>query len=224
LTSPGYPIQLQLKGRLCIVVGGGRVGLRKTSGLLRADARVRLITAAPPTDHLPVKQIEIIRRPYQEGDLAGAYLVFAATDDHLVNAAVAVEARRLNIPINIADDPDGSDFLLPATFFRGDLAIAVTTGGRSPALATQVRDQLASQVGPEWEILLEIAAALRRKRLTLPKKAEYNRGILRQLVEGGLPALICEADTAGIDDLLGRLLGKGLSLANLGIHLPKGMP
>ncbi|WP_432822152.1 precorrin-2 dehydrogenase/sirohydrochlorin ferrochelatase family protein [Trichloromonas sp.] len=224
LTSPGYPLQFQLNGRLCIVVGGGRVGLRKASGLLRAGARVRLITAAVAADLSLRQEIEIIRRPYQEGDLAGAVLAFAATDDRQVNAAVAAEARRRHIPVNIADDPAASDFLLPATLLRGDLTIAVTTGGRSPALAAQVRDQLAELVGPEWEIVLEIAAALRRKRLTVPEKAGYNQGILRQLLEGGLPSLISGGDAKEIDDLLGRLLGKGFSLADLGIHLPKGMP
>jgi len=224
LTFPGYPIQLQLKGRLCTVVGGGRVGLRKARGLLYAGALVRLITTEQPADFPSQPEIEIIRRPYREGDLAGAFLAFAATDDRRVNAAVAAEARRLRIPVNIADDSETSDFLLPATFFRGNLTVAVTTGGRSPALATQVRDQLAKLVGPEWEIVLEIATALRRKRLTPPKKAEYNQEILRQLVEGGLPSLITGGDAAGIDDLLSRLLGKGFSLADLGIHLPKGMP
>ncbi len=224
MTSAGYPIQLQLKGRLCTVVGGGRVGRRKASGLLRAGARVRLITIEPPASFALEKEIEIIRRPYQDGDLAGALLAFAATDDRRVNAAVAAEARQLDIPINIADDPAASDFLLPATFFRGDLAVAVTTGGRSPALAAQLKDQLATQIGPEWETMLEIAAALRQKRLTLPEKAEYNQEILRQLVEGNLPSLITRGDTAGINDLLHRLLGKDFSLADLGIHLPKGMP
>jgi precorrin-2 dehydrogenase/sirohydrochlorin ferrochelatase len=223
LTSPGYPIQLQLKGRLCTVVGGGRVGLRKASGLLRAGARVRLVTAEPTADFSSRQEIEIIRRPYREGDLAGAFLAFAATDDRRVNAAVAAEARRLNIPVNIADDPEASDFFLPAAFFRGDLAVAVTTGGRSPALAAQVRDQLAALIGPEWETVLEIAAALRQKRLTLPEKTKYNQKILH-LLEGGLPSLISGGDAAGIDDLLSRLLGKGFSLADLGIHLPKGMP
>ncbi len=207
------------------MVGGGRVGLRKISGLLRAGARVRLITMTPPADCPPQADIEIFQRPYQKGDLSGAFLAFAATDDQRTNAIVAAEARQLNIPINIADDPESSDFLLPATFYRGDLSIAISTNGGSPALATQLRDQLAAMIGPEWENVLAIAAALRRKRLTLPEKAEYNHKILRQLVvEGNLPALISRGDATEIDNLLGRLLGKGITLADLEIHLPKGMP
>ncbi|OHB28606.1 MAG: hypothetical protein A2X84_09015 [Desulfuromonadaceae bacterium GWC2_58_13] len=225
MTPPsGYPIQFQLKDRLCAVVGGGRVGLRKINGLRRAGARVRLVTAVATAQLFARPDIEIIPRPYREGDLAGAFLAFAATDDPRVNAAVAEEARRLNIPVNIADDPEGSDFLLPATFFRGDLAIAVTTGGRSPALAAQVRDHLAALIGPEWETVLEIAAALRQKRLTLPEKAEYNQEILRRLIKEGLPALISGGNAGEVEGLLDRLLGKGFSLADLGIHLPKGMP
>jgi precorrin-2 dehydrogenase/sirohydrochlorin ferrochelatase len=222
--SSGYPILLQLRGRLCTVVGGGRVGLRKAEGLLHAGARVRLITAASTADFLSRPAMEIIPRPYREGDLAGAFLAFAATDDPGVNATVAADAHRFKIPVNIADNPEASDFLLPATFCRGDLAVAVTTGGRSPALAAQVRDQLAIWLGPEWGTVLEIAAALRQKRLTLAEKTEYNQEILHRLIEGGLPSLIAAGNAEKVDDLLDRLMGKGFSLADLGIHLPKGMP
>jgi len=222
--DPGYAIQLQIKGRLCVVVGGGPVGLRKVDGLLQAGARIRLVTTDLKTDRPLSEDIELISRPYREGDLTGALLAFAATDDPQVNAAVAEEARRSNIPVNLADSAEGSDFLLPATLSRGDLRVAVSTGGHSPALAAQVRDLLAEQIGPEWETVLEIASGLRRKRLTLSKKPEYNQKVLRQLIDGGLPSLISGGNAEAVDALLDRLLGKGFSLADLGICLPKGMP
>jgi precorrin-2 dehydrogenase/sirohydrochlorin ferrochelatase len=123
----------------------------------------------------------------------------------------------------MADAPAAGDFTLPALLVRGDLTVSVSTGGSSPALAALVRDHLSGTLGPEWSTVLEIAAALRRKRLTLGKKTEYNRAILRRILDGGLPALIARRNTAGIDHLLETLFGEGFSLAELGIHLPKEM-
>lgn len=222
--TTGYPIQLQLKGRLCVVVGGGPVGRRKARGLLRAGARVRLIAAAPVAAMPGHERLEILRRAYREGDLEDALLAFAATDSRACNAAVATEARRRGIPINIADDPSASDFILPAVLRRGELSIAVATGGRNPALAVQLRDRLAKTIGPEWETVLAIAAAIRRKRLTPEPNTEHNCQVLRRLIEGNLPVLVAEDDAEGIDKLLGEVLGEGFALADLGIHLPKGMP
>jgi precorrin-2 dehydrogenase len=217
-----YPIQLQLKGRLCIVVGGGTVGRRKVSGLLAAGARVRLITAEPPPP-LPAG-VELVQRPYRTGDLAGSLLAFAATDDPRVNAAVAEEARAAGILVNIADDPQMGDFTLPAILRRGSLTLTAATGGSSPALAVLLRDRLAGQYGPEWEAILQIAAALRCQRLTLPPKNEYNAEILHRLLEGCLPELFAAGDAAGVNRLLAEVAGAGMSLEALGIRLPKGKP
>jgi len=157
-----YPILLSVAGRLCVVVGGGPVALRKARGLLAAGARVRVVAvelAAAPVD---LAGLEVSLHPYCDGDLAGAYLVFAATGDRTVNAAVVREARRRGVLVGVADAPEDGDFALPALLRRGDLTVAVATGGRSPALAALVRDRLASQLGPEWAAVLEIAAPLRR--------------------------------------------------------------
>jgi precorrin-2 dehydrogenase/sirohydrochlorin ferrochelatase len=193
-------------------------------GLLRAGAQVRLISETPIAEDLRQEPLEIVSRPYREGDLEGAFLAFAATDNPPVNAAVAAEARRRGIPVNIADDPGSGDFVLPANLRRGDLLFSVATGGRSPALAAILRDQLAGLFGPEWSMVLDIAAALRQKRLTPLEKTKYNQEILRQLVAGGLPGLVAGHDWEGVDALLARLLGEGCTLNHLGIHPPKGMP
>lgn len=217
-----YPILLQLHGRLCAVIGGGSVGRRKVRGLLDAGARVRLVApdALAEGDR---SGVEIVPRPYRPGDLEGAALAFAATDSRETNAAVAREARQRGIPVCVADAPDEGDFVLPALLRRGELTVAVSTGGQSPALAALVREHLAENLGPEWATVLEIAAALRRKRLTPHQKTEYNRAILQHLLAGGLPALVADRQAAGIDQLLEAFLGEGFSLAELGIHLPKGM-
>lgn len=224
-TAPGfYPVQLNLSGRLCVVVGGGAVGRRKLAGLLEAGSRVRLIDADAASVPPAGDALEFLPRPYRDGDLEGAFLAFAATADPAVNATVAAEARRRGIPINRADDGSDSDFLLPANLRRGDLLFSVASSGRSPALAAILRDHLAEHFGPEWATVLDIAAALRRKRLTPLEKTKYNHEILPRLLAAGLAERIAAGDTAGVDALLAGLPAGGCTLADLGIQLPKGMP
>lgn len=206
------------------MVGGGRVGLRKTAGLLRAGARVQLITGDAAPELSASEHLEVLHRPYREGDLEGAFLAFAATDSRSCNAAVAMEARRRQIPVNIADDPQNSDFSLPAQLTRGELLITVSTGGQSPALAAQLRNHLAEIIGPEWETVLAVAAAMRRKPLTPEQKTEYGDKILGRLIAAELPALIARNDAEKIDQLFAEILGEKVSLADLGIQLPKGTP
>jgi len=217
---PQFPVFFRLQKRLCVVVGSGHVGRRKALALGDAGARVRII--GPEAGRPATGDCEIIERPYRAGDLAGAFLAFAATDDRRVNAAVAAEAKAAGIPVNVADAPEDSDFFLPAQLHRGDLSLAVSTGGRSPAFAAAVRDRLAGVIGPEWELALAIAAALRQKKLTLQPETEYNSAVLLRLLEGNLPALLASGETADVDRLLANLAGEGCSLANLGICLSKG--
>jgi len=215
-----YPILFNIEGRLCVVVGGGAVGLRKVRGLLAAGARVRLIEPGPAS--VP-PGVDWRQRTYRDGDLEGAALAFSSSDDREVNDAVAYEARRRGIPVNIADVTGGGDFAVPAVLRRGGLTVAVATGGESPALATVLADRLGAQFGEEWGTVLAIAAALRRKRLTLSEIAEYNQAILRHLLDGGLPELVAAGDEAAVDRLLQLHCGEGCSLAHLGIRLVKGM-
>ncbi len=217
-----YPVNLILENRLCVVVGAGPVGLRKVRGLLESGARVRLVTLAPPPANQVPRGIEIRVGSFRPTDLEGAFLVFAATSERQINAAVAREARRQGRLVSVADTPAEGDFTLPALLRRGRMTIGVSTGGASPALAAQVRDRLAESFGPEWAWVLEIAAALRRKRLTLLESSEYNREIVRSLLDGKLPELLAGGELAAIDRLLKTLLGEGCSLADLGIRPPKG--
>ncbi len=218
---PDYPIVLNLQDRLCVVVGGGAVGRRKARGLRAAGARVRLI-APQVVDAATLEGMEILQRPYRSGDLQGAFLAFAATDSRRVNAAVLREAKRRKILVNVADLPPAGDFTLPAVLRRGELAVAVSTGGVSPVLAALIRDRLARELGPEWETVLAIAAVLRQKRLTPDEETEYNQGVLRQLVDDGLPLLLAQGRVPEVDRLLNALLGEGFSLADLAPSPPKG--
>jgi precorrin-2 dehydrogenase / sirohydrochlorin ferrochelatase len=215
-----YPILLNLQGRLAVVVGGGVVGLRKVRSLLAAGARVRLVE--PCGCVLRAEGLEVLCRPYRIGDLAGATLAFIATDDRQINADVLQEGREAGVLVNVANAPEQGDFNLPAVLRRGELLVAVGSGGQSPALAVCVRDLLAAQLGDEWGTVLEIVAAWRQKHLTAEEKTEYNSRVLRHLLNAGLPALIAAGDEAGIDRLLSSLCGPDISLAALGLPMRKG--
>lgn len=159
-----YPAMLRLGGRRCVVVGGGAVAARKVGPLLAAGASVLVVapTVAPALRRLAAAgEIELARRAYRHGDLERASLAFAATDSPEVNAAVAGDAEQLGIPVNVADDSERSSFHVPAALRRGDLTVAVATGGRSPAFARLLRQEIESLLTPERLALLELYAALR---------------------------------------------------------------
>ena len=148
----------------CIVVGGGTVAERKVRALLDGDAQVHIIS---PTLTAGLQElatngaIELSARPYHDGDLPGATLVVAATDDRATNAAIADEARRLQLLVDVVDDPGASTFSSPATIRRGDLLITASTGGTSPAMAAFVRRTLEQAIGPEYGALLALCGRLR---------------------------------------------------------------
>lgn len=161
-----YPVLLDLTARPCLVIGGGKVAEGKVKGLLAAGARVTVVSPeiTPALQHLAeIGQIGWEQRTYREGDLAGAFLAIAATDDRTVTQQVWEEAERRQVLLNAADDPAHCHFILPAVHRQGDLVIAVSTGGKSPALAVQLRDRLAKQFGPEYAWLLDMLAALRQE-------------------------------------------------------------
>lgn len=157
-----YPIFLDLRGRRCVVVGGGKVANRKARKLLQAQALVKVVS--PEIEpRLESIAVEAERRPYESGDLAGATLAFAATDSREANAAVTREAKERGIPVNVADKPSEGDFALPSTLRRGGLQVAVSTGGASPTLAREIRQELEEMFGPEWAGVVEELEKARRE-------------------------------------------------------------
>lgn len=215
-----YPVMFNLQGRHCVVVGGGKVACRKLTALLAAGAQVTLI--APECQTAPVDDNFIwLPRRYQSGDLAGAMLVFAATDDVQVDQAVIEEARQKKIPVNAASCGDAGDFQLPAVRQLGGLTLAVSTAGASPALSVVLADQLWAELGNEWAIIVQLAAALRERALTGRKAEEYNQSILRLLLDEGLEQLIRKGNRDDIDRLLQQVCGADCSLKELGIELPE---
>lgn len=189
-----YPLFLKMAGRACVVIGGGAVAERKVEGLLQVEASVTVIS---PTlsDRLEAwkteGRIRHLRRDYGPGDLAGYQLAFVATDDGEVNATVAREGRERGVWVNAADDPAHCDFILPSVVRRGELVVAVATGGASPALSRAVGEELEAYFTPDYAVLAEIVGEVRRdlKERARPPDAEgWRRALdadLRRLVAEG---------------------------------------
>jgi precorrin-2 dehydrogenase / sirohydrochlorin ferrochelatase len=159
-----YPIYLELRGRRCLVVGGGTIAERKVHGLLAAEARVTIVSPQLTplvADWSQHDAIQHIARTYQEGDMIGYHLVFIATDDGATNAAIAREGREREIWVNAADDPAYCDFILPAVVQRGALSVAIASGGTSPALTRAIREELQEYFTADYSLLATVAAEVR---------------------------------------------------------------
>ena len=203
-----YPINLRIAGKKCIVIGGGTVACRKVKSLIAAGAEVTVFspTLTPElAEMVKKKQFNYIARPYQKGDLKGFFLVICATDNTTVNQAVSAEAERLGILANVVDVPELGNFSVPAQVKRGDLLLTVSTGGKSPAMAKKLRQELAKQYGEEYGEYLDMLDKIRRElkqRLATSKQRELfwretiDENVLALLRQGRIEeaeAVICHA-------------------------------
>jgi precorrin-2 dehydrogenase/sirohydrochlorin ferrochelatase len=191
-----YPAFLDLRGKLAVVVGGGEVAERKVGPLILCGARVRVISprVSPELSRLG-GSVEVVARPYRAGDLEGAALVFAATDDQAVNAAVVSDARKKGALANAADAPDLCDFVVPSLVSRGDLQIAVSTGGASPALARRLRRELEQVIGPEYGELAALLGSARQRVIREVADPARRRAIFNRLAGEDLLDLIRRGDS-----------------------------
>jgi siroheme synthase-like protein len=207
----GYPVNLLVRGRRVVVVGGGRIAARKIEALLEAGAVVHVV-ALDLVDELQVARdegrITVAERSFESTDLDGAWLVTAATSTAAVNRAVfeAGEARR--VWVNAADDPSNCSFTLMSVVRQGDLVVTVGTGGRSPALATYLKDHVAQEMGPEWAALLELLSEAReelRAGGTSSETVDWRRAL-----DSGMLELIRGGRTAEAKELLQACLSSSL--------------
>jgi len=159
-----YPIFLNIRGKRCVVVGGGQVARRKVRALLESGADVEVISPelCRELDKLAGSgQIRVLRRAYQPGDLAGATIAIAASSERSVNLAVAREARKKGVLLNVVDDRDTSDFIAPAYLRRGEVTVAISTSGTSPALARKIRIRLEKVISEEYAALTRLVGEVR---------------------------------------------------------------
>ena len=159
-----YPAFLDVKGRLCVVVGGGEVAERKIASLLECGARVRVVS--PEATEAVQRSAEAgtlswERREYLEGDLEGAFLAIAATDDRSVNSTIAQEAERKKVLLNVVDVTSLCSFVAPSVVRRGEVVLAISTGGLSPALARKLREELEKSTALEYADLATLLSEVR---------------------------------------------------------------
>ena len=161
-----YPVFLDIAGKPAVVIGGGQVALRKVEGLLDAGAQVTVISPAlhPDLEALVAAgRVRHIAREYSPGDLEGCLLAFVGTDDPSVNAAVAREGKQRGVWVNAVDDPANCDFIMPGIVRRGDIILAVSTSGGSPAMARKLREDLEQFLTEEYALMLDLVAQVRRE-------------------------------------------------------------
>jgi siroheme synthase-like protein len=190
-----YPIFLNIQGKRCVVIGGGKVALRKVKMLLDCGANVSVISLKPHPDIAKLSKeraIHLIQRNYEAQDLKGAVIAIACTDVKEVNRKVADEAKKAGILVNVADDSEPSDFIIPAFFRRGNLTLTVSTSGKSPALARKIRTKLEKSFGEEYASLLsligEVRSTLKEKGYIVDAEAwqeALDLDLLIQLVRSG---------------------------------------
>ena len=202
-----YPIVLDLRGRSCLVVGGGPVAERKVEGLLEAGAAVTVVSPRLTPrlrDWIGRSRCRYLAREYRSRDVAGRAIVLVATDDDRVTARVQRDARRAGVLVNAADDPARCDFFLPAVLRRGRLTVALSTGGASPALARAVRDELERLVPESYGLLLEVVAGVRAQVRRRADQVPPSRWL--EAIDGRLRALVADGQAAEATTLLSRRL------------------
>jgi precorrin-2 dehydrogenase/sirohydrochlorin ferrochelatase len=179
-----FPLFLKLEGRLCLVVGAGSIAESKISTLLEAEASIRVV--APRATETVLnwarqKMITWYRREFLPGDLKGVFMVIGATSAGEVNAEIFRAAQQQKVLCNVVDDPEHCDFYYPAVVRRGDLQIAISTAGRSPALAQRLRCELETQFGPEYADWLTELGAIRENVFEIEKDPEKRRRLLHEM-------------------------------------------
>ncbi|MDP3284807.1 MAG: bifunctional precorrin-2 dehydrogenase/sirohydrochlorin ferrochelatase [Desulfobacterales bacterium] len=213
-----YPVNLDMRNRKCLVVGGGDVGTRKVITLLECGALVTVVSINASEKLLKLAEsglIELKKRPYTGADLGGMFLVICATDNEQLNMQVGGDAEKMNMLCNVADRPEACNFILPALVKRGDLVIAVSTSGKSPAFAKKIRKDLEEQYGVEYADFLKLMGAIRKKLLSKRHEPEAHKPLFEKLINKDIVKLIKNNDADKIDSVLFEVLGEGYRYMDL---------
>src|SRR5712691_5340412 len=221
---PYYPIFLDIEGRNAVIIGGGNVCARKAETMMNYGARVTVVSPEL-TEEIETwareGRLETRRKKYDERDLDDANIVIASTDDEAVNTQIAADCRRRRIPVNVVDVTPLCEFIVPAIVDKGSVTIAISTGGKSPALARTLKEDLQRLVGPEYDEVNQILGTLREgAKKVLPTDVDRKRffdgivaeGILQMLRDGRRRdayetiARACDAAGVPLSDALRRVL------------------
>lgn len=199
-----YPIYIDLNGKPATMIGGGHIAERKIETLLEAGACVTVI-APHVTDGIRAMadegRIAWKNKRYEVGDLKGAFCTYAATNDHAVNTAIYDEATRNSQLCNVVDVPPLCNFIVPSIVRRGDLSIAISTSGNSPALAKKLRVDLTEHIGPEWEALNDLLGRMRPELKRRYTEEAPRNDVLARMLDAGVLALLREGRANEAEEL-----------------------
>jgi precorrin-2 dehydrogenase/sirohydrochlorin ferrochelatase len=179
--SEFYPIYLNVKGKKCVIIGGGKVAYRKACSLREAGAETVVVSPEFCPEITDEEGLSLVKETYNERFLDGALLVIASTDNEAINQKVALDAGKRNIIVNVVDYPDLCSFIVPSTIKRGALCISISTGGASPAVAKRIREELEGIFGVEYEGYLELLNKMRDVAMSDVKDKVKRRKILQRL-------------------------------------------
>ena len=209
-----YPMFVDLEGRRCLVVGGGPIATEKVEKLVDHGAAVRLVS--PQITSELSRMVgdgsihEYRQRTYRPEDLEGCFLVIAATNLDPINRMVWQDAEARNMVCNVVDVPPLCNFIVPSIVRRGELALAISTGGASPVVARHIRRQLDETYGPEWEALVSLLRDLRddlkARHLDMPGR----RDAVEVLMESDVLQMLAQGDEKGAMELARRVLDLGV--------------
>jgi len=207
-----YPVNLDIKDRGCLVVGGGAVAARKAKTLAECGALVTVVSLEFTQSLRELEKssaVTLICRPYETADLDGKFLVIGATNNEALNRRINADAEARQMLCNIADVPDICNFILPSIIRRGDLVIAVSTSGKSPAFAKKLRKDLEKNFGDEYALFLALMGAIRTRLLQTAHAPEAHKPLFERLIDGNLLELIKNDQKKEINRLLLDVLGSG---------------
>ena len=211
-TRPYYPAILDIAGRTALVVGAGKVGEGKIEGLLRGGANVRVVslTATDAVRRWAADgRIELALRAYETADLDGAFLVIAATEDNPTNVRVFEDAEARQMLCNVVDVTHLCNFILPSIVRRGDLAIAVSTGGASPAMARRIRLSLEQCYGDEYAAAMEVLGSLREELKQKYPAPDDRKVLFERMVYSDFMDMVRAGDVDGIEAWVQKCIDEG---------------
>lgn len=210
-----YPINLDIKNRRCVVIGGGEVAERKVRRLLESNAKVIVVGKKLTAGLLEIKKdglIEHIEDDYKNIHVNGAFLVIGATDNNETNTEIFKEGRKRGVLVNIVDAPEKCDFILPAIFQQGDLTIAISTGGKSPALAKKLRQEMEFHYGPEYRILLKILGNVRDNVIKKGRSSDDNKELFESVVNSDILKFIRDKDWKSVREIVRNITGDDIEV------------
>jgi precorrin-2 dehydrogenase/sirohydrochlorin ferrochelatase len=213
-----YPVFLAISNKTVLVVGGGMVAQRKVETLLGYDAEIGLIAKklTPRLEALAEDgKVEYLGQDFNEEHLNNVMLLFAATDDTTFNREISMAAQTRGILVNAVDQPADCNFIVPSIVKSGDLQIAVSTSGKSPALAKMLREQLEARFGSEYEIFLDLMSRIRKEVLSKGLPQNINMAIFNRIVRSHMIDFIKAGDFKRVAALLSEMLPDDIKIKDI---------